>query len=55
MQNFGLIKMALSDTMVPEPVFFGGFQSAITTRLGLHTNTQKHTSLDEIEYGGLSI
>lgn len=38
MQNFGLIKMALSDSMVPEPIFFVGFQSAITTRLGLHAN-----------------
>lgn len=54
MQNFDLIKAALSVTMVPEPVFLLGFNLPLTTKDRI-TCKQKYTGLDETEYGGLSI
>lgn len=53
MQNFDLIKVALSVTMVPESVFSLGFNSPLTTKDRI-TCKQKYVRLDEIEYGGSS-
>ena len=53
MQNFDLIKVALSVTMVTGSVFSLGFNLPLTTKDRI-TCKQKYTGLDETEYGGSS-